>query len=107
MTGVILAGGRSRRFGADKARHVWRGRPLLQHVRAAVAAACDRVMVVGGPPDLADLPDEVPGAGPVAALATAFRRLPDAALFVTGCDLPLLTEDAVRACLIAASDAAT
>lgn len=95
VTGIILAGGRSSRFGVDKASFVWRGRALIEHVRAALAPVCDRVLVVGGPQ--ADLPDDAPGAGPVGALKTAFTRLPDEALFVTGCDLPQLTPEVVNA----------
>lgn len=96
MTGVIVAGGRSRRFGTDKAAHIWRGRPLLDHVRDAVAAVCTEVIVVGGP--YADVADDEPGAGPLAALATAFAHLPqtEAHLFLTACDLPLLTPDVIR-----------
>jgi len=92
---VILAGGASRRFGADKARHVWRGRALIEHVRQAVATVCDPVLVVGGAG--ADLPDDTPGAGPLAALATAFGHLPDDEIFLTACDLPLLTPPVVAA----------
>jgi len=32
VTAVILAGGRSTRFGGDKALATWRGRPLVDHV---------------------------------------------------------------------------
>ena len=33
MTAVILAGGRSTRFGSDKGLVKWRGRRLVDHVR--------------------------------------------------------------------------
>lgn len=36
---IILAGGRSSRFGGDKLGAAWRGRPVLAHVIAAVQAA--------------------------------------------------------------------
>ncbi len=41
LTGLILAGGRSRRFGEDKARHVVDGRAMIEHVVEAVAAVAD------------------------------------------------------------------
>ena len=36
LTGVILAGGLSKRFGSDKAAALLEGRPLLQWVASAV-----------------------------------------------------------------------
>ncbi len=86
---------------------MWRGRALIDHVREAVATVCDPVMVVGGPG--ADLTDDDPGAGPLAALATAFAHLPDDELFVTACDLPLLTPTVIAAVVhadLAGADAA-
>src|SRR5690606_27578305 len=45
VTGLILAGGESRRFGADKARHPVGGRPMIERVYAAVAAEAGEVLV--------------------------------------------------------------
>jgi CTP:molybdopterin cytidylyltransferase MocA len=46
---VVLAGGAGSRFGGPKQLHPIRGRPMLEHVLAAVAAvaAADRVLVLG------------------------------------------------------------
>jgi len=50
---VVLAAGAGRRFGGPKQLHPIRGRPMLDHVLAAVAAAPadDRVLVVGARAD--------------------------------------------------------
>jgi FdhD protein len=45
-SGIVLAGGASRRFGADKRRAVVDGRPLLRRAVDAVAAVADEVIVV-------------------------------------------------------------
>ncbi|KTE14067.1 molybdenum cofactor guanylyltransferase [Sphingopyxis sp. H115] len=45
--GAVLAGGRSRRFGSDKALATLGGRTLLDHARAALAPHCDALVVVG------------------------------------------------------------
>ena len=49
-TGIILAGGLSRRMGTrNKLLEVWRGKPLLRHVvEAALASDLDDVLVVLG-----------------------------------------------------------
>lgn len=71
--GVIIAGGQARRFGSDKALAEWRGRPLIDHVAAALRDQCDDIAIVGrdypGMASLNDLPS--PGLGPLAGLAGA------------------------------------
>lgn len=47
MLGAVLAGGRSSRFGSDKALAMLDGRTLLDHAAAALGPHCDAVVVVG------------------------------------------------------------
>ena len=48
--GIVLAGGRSSRFGRDKLAEPVAGEPLLWHpIRALTAAGCDVIVVVLGP----------------------------------------------------------
>ena len=46
LAGIVLAAGRSRRFGADKRWVDCRGRPLLAHALSVARAVCPRVLVV-------------------------------------------------------------
>lgn len=102
---IILAGGRSARMGRPKEALPFAGAPLLARVAAALAPACDPVVVVArdAGQDLPPLPatalrahDEVAGRGPLAGLATGLRRLaaagfgPDDAAFVVACDHPFV-----------------
>jgi molybdopterin-guanine dinucleotide biosynthesis protein A len=49
VTGIVLAGGRSSRFGRDKLAEPYRGAPLLHHPVRRLADACAEVVVVIAP----------------------------------------------------------
>lgn len=69
--GAVLAGGRSSRFGSDKAMALYRGKPLLSHARDALLAHCSNVVVIGRVPGLPDWPE--PALGPMGGVAGALR----------------------------------
>lgn len=50
MTGLILAGGRSRRFGTDKAAYVFDGRSMFARVHDAAAPLVREMLVSVGSP---------------------------------------------------------
>jgi molybdopterin-guanine dinucleotide biosynthesis protein A len=106
-TGIVLAGGRSKRFGSDKLIAVYGGAPLIHRPIAALDALGADVVVVQAP-DAPDLPmpegvtvrlvrdsddDEGPLAGTIAGLAVA--RTPTA-LIAAG-DMPSLQIPVLRA----------
>jgi molybdopterin-guanine dinucleotide biosynthesis protein A len=97
VTGLVLAGGRSRRFGADKARHPVAGRPMIERVYAAVAPLVEAVLVsvaasgadYGLP--AAHLPDAFPGAGPLAGLHAGLTVAATPWVLAVPCDVPFIT----------------
>ncbi|WP_414657262.1 molybdenum cofactor guanylyltransferase [Deinococcus sp. VB343] len=95
LTAAITAGGQSSRFGSDKARAEWRGRPLLWHVAASFPVVQARLLL--GPPGKYALagwdsrPDLRPGLGPLAGLETALTLAPAGWVAFAGVDNPCLT----------------
>jgi molybdopterin-guanine dinucleotide biosynthesis protein A len=106
VTAIVLAGGRSRRFGADKLVAQLDGTTVLAATIEAVAGVADRVVVAG--PSIPDqlgarglaitvAPDAEADGGPLVALAGVLASLPfaptpgphDTALVVGG-DMPRL-----------------
>jgi len=110
---IILAGGRSSRFGADKLAARLDGIPVLEHALRAVARVADPVVVVVGPDapspsvpsdlrvEVVPARDLVADQGPLAGLAGGLAALgswaasngegaaPDVVLLVAG-DMPTL-----------------
>ncbi|MEQ8729971.1 NTP transferase domain-containing protein, partial [Roseitalea porphyridii] len=111
--GLALAGGAgSRMGGADKARLVVGGRPLLDRALAALGAA-SRVAVAGGArirpadaPGVVVLADPRPGLGPLAGLAAGLAWAEDAGadwLLTAPVDAPFLAPSVYVALLAAAA----
>jgi molybdenum cofactor guanylyltransferase len=95
VSGAILAGGKSSRFGRDKALHVWNGKTLLEHAAFALEGCAERFVVGGGGTSqlegIALYPDPEPHQGSLYGLARALElaRFPHVA--VTACDMPNLS----------------
>lgn len=102
LCGLVLAGGGSRRMGADKGAIRYRTESQRAVVAGLLAPWCERVYVSCRPEQVADLEpglvalvDPAPGLGPIAGVLAAFSARPDAAWLVVACDLPLLGPEAI------------
>lgn len=103
---LILAGGRSRRMGQDKATVSLGGKSLLLRAidfwRQAMPGA--KIYVSAGQPEhTLDLPADVtciydmnPDLGPMGGLQAAFRQTGEALFCVSAVDMPLLSTEAVN-----------
>lgn len=93
----ILAGGRSRRFGTDKARALIGGEPLIQRVADAIEPVASSLTVVAetvgtyGDLGFTTIADARPGMGPMAGLEAALSdrvaRFGEGWLLLSACDL--------------------
>ena len=110
VTGLILAGGKSRRFGSDKARHLVGGRPMIARVYDVLSPLVATVLISVRSADAEyDLPaervvDEYPGAGPLAGLHAGLARCRTPWLLALACDLPFLSPEVLGALLSARDD---
>jgi len=110
FSGVVLTGGRSERFGRDKALVSVGGRAMAAVVAAALAdAGASEVLAIGGDREalaaigLAVVPDWFPGEGPLGAIVTAFAVVAEPMVVVLACDLAAITASVVEA-LVAGLD---
>ena len=95
--GVVLAGGRSRRFGSDKSQASWADETLLERAVRTLGAVFSDVVIAGPDPVLgrSTIPDTIPGAGPLAALVSALEESDGRSVFMLAVDLPLVTPPVV------------
>lgn len=103
LTGIVLAGGTSRRMGRDKAFLELDGRPLIAHVIERIAQVCAEVIVVAGDVrPLAGLEarlveDRFRGVGVLGGLHAGLEEAAYELALVVGCDMPFLHPDLLRA----------
>lgn len=116
VVGVVIAGGRSLRFGGEKAVALFAGQPLLLWAASRLARVCARVAVNARPGTEAAalaqtaglaLLHDAPGdpEGPLAGVRAGLewaQRLGARSLAASPCDVPLLPEDLYQRLLSAA-----
>jgi molybdopterin-guanine dinucleotide biosynthesis protein A len=102
--GLVLAGGKSRRMGRDKALLDHNGQSQLAYV-AGVLDACVEKVFVSTRPDQADdeqraqyaqIVDRYDDLGPVAGILSALEEEPEVDWLVVACDLPNIDEQTIR-----------
>jgi len=101
VTGILLAGGKSRRMGEDK-RHLLVGeQTLLERGLAVLHSVFQEVLVViaqNSPPlgiDVRVVRDLVPDCGSLGGLYTGLIQATSPCIFVVACDMPFLNQGVI------------
>jgi molybdopterin-guanine dinucleotide biosynthesis protein A len=108
VTGVILAGGQSRRLGRDKAGLLLGGKPLGLWVAEALAPLVDECLVVTNQPLLhfdLGLPlasDLIPGLGALGGIATGLFFATTPLVLAAPCDTPFVQTALLREMILRA-----
>jgi molybdopterin-guanine dinucleotide biosynthesis protein A len=110
LTGVLLVGGASTRFGSPKALASLDGETLAERAWRVLGEACDERIAVGKQGEL-ELPFDVLDDGadvraPIAGVVAGLRAASHDVAVVLPVDLPLITSGALRALAAACRDAA-
>ena len=99
LTGVVLVGGASSRFGSPKALAQLVGETFVDRARRILGEACDEVLVVG---KAGELPFDVIDDGsdvraPIAGVVAGLRAAANDVVVFLPVDCPRVTPDVVRA----------
>lgn len=104
VTGIILAGGYSRRMGSDKALLELGGQPVIARIATELAEITDNVLIACGEQEREEYSflqyplvlDRYPGYGPLAGLHAAVSCSTTAWSLVVACDLPFASANFMR-----------
>lgn len=96
VTGIILAGGKSSRFGSNKALSRIDGDRLIERLCRAVGSVTGRMMLITNTPadyaflELESRKDLVPRCGPIGGIYTALRSAQTPLCLCVACDMPFI-----------------
>jgi len=102
VTGVILAGGKSRRMGTDKARLHVDGVPLLERVARIFRRLFAQTILTASDPDVYTelgfpvYADVFPDRGSLVGIYTGLLKAETPYVFCASCDMPFLNESLIR-----------
>jgi molybdopterin-guanine dinucleotide biosynthesis protein A len=112
VSAIVLAGGRSSRFGRDKLSEPLDGRSLLEHSIAAVRAVSNEVLVITAPlgaptvdDDVRVVHDSAPFGGPLLGLAAGLAAAREGIVLVTAGDMPEVSPAVIGLLIDALDDA--
>ena len=102
VTGVILAGGKSRRYGKNKALVEIDGIPLIGRVVSVMQSVFQHLVLITNTPDeysylkLPMYEDIIKGLGPLGGIFTALMTITNEAGFFVACDMPSLNRELIH-----------
>lgn len=110
VVGIILAGGKSKRFGTNKAFAQYKGKTFFQCAYDVLKDTADDIIIVGSRSMKNELShqlqsqivtdlDDVKGLGPMAGIYTAMSYMKSPWYFVLPCDMPLISISVVNSLL--------
>ncbi len=111
ITGVILAGGESRRMGCDKSLLPLEGARFIEHIHRKLATLFDEVVLVTNSPglygeiDCRKVPDIYYRQGALAGIHSGLCHAENERAFVVACDMPYLSSEVIREICTAADGA--
>jgi len=102
VTGVVLAGGRSSRYGKNKALVKIEGVSLIERALHTLGSIFDHVVIITNTPEeyaylqVPMFQDIIKGLGPLGGIYTGLKSIPDPAGFFVACDMPFLNPFLIR-----------
>jgi len=96
VTGIVLAGGLSRRMGTDKSMISLNGRPMIEHAIEAIKPLCGQVVISSNQctydfTGCEVWEDELPERAPIIGIYSCLKRSQTEVNILLSCDMPLMS----------------
>ena len=106
ITGVVLAGGKSSRFGSNKALSKYGNKTFLQHITRQLQPYTKEVVIAGSYPEYESigipvLEDKLSGIGPLGGIYTALLYSSTPWILILTCDMPFISNEIIMHMLAA------
>ncbi|MBN1924902.1 MAG: molybdenum cofactor guanylyltransferase [Prolixibacteraceae bacterium] len=102
VTGIILAGGKSSRFGCDKAHYPYGGKRLIDYAIEVIKPVCDEIIIGTNDPEkylfhgIQTVSDIYSGCGPMGGMHACLLHSQNMHNIIIGCDMPGLKPELFR-----------
>ena len=101
ITGIILAGGQSKRMGTEKGLVPFLGKPMIEHVLEAIRPLCKHIFISSNSKvftylELPVIKDNLTDFGPSAGILEGLKSSTDPQNIVIPCDMPLVSTSFLR-----------
>lgn len=102
ITAVILAGGKSSRFGSNKALAKFNGTRLIERVTGILGTIFTKLIIITNSPleySYLKIPlyqDLIKGLGPIGGIYTGLDSIDNDWAFFCACDMPFINENLIR-----------
>lgn len=105
---IVLAGGKSKRMGKDKAFLDFKGKPFLRHILEKLSEISDNIVVVinkdisnysgiiEGFPQVSLVKDLFPYEGPLNGVISAKNYVKHEKVFISTCDIPVISTEFIK-----------
>lgn len=100
-TGVIMAGGKSKRMGTDKGLMLFKGKLLVQYSIDLLRSFCSEIIISTENQEYAQfelqmVADLIPECGPMGGIYSAFKFTQAEILLTLACDMPFVTPQTIE-----------
>ena len=102
ISGIILAGGKSSRYGRNKALIEMNGIRLIERVIGVMEPVFEHLIIITNTPQeyaylqLPTYEDLIKGLGPLGGIFTGLEAISDEVGFFVACDMPFLNSELIR-----------
>ena len=97
ITGILLAGGKSSRFGSDKALTIFNGKPLINFGLDLLKQICSDIIISSNSEHMAQfgyrvVADEIKDIGPIGGIYSCLKQSKSPQNIVISCDTPFINK---------------